>query len=327
MALSDAFVAAHIAQWEAALTLPHYAHRRHWPSCLFHHAPLENAVAILRSGMLRSRTDPANELLRDVAAREVNAARAHAHDRVRLYFRPKTPTQYHIEGIRKPGECQFGEETHAPVFVMFIIDAQRVLTLPETQFCDRNMQRGDAVPGDSEAYFAQIPFASVYHEGPTGGNDMIRAHRCAEVLPQSPLDLAHCLRAVWFRSEPERDTLLGRLGPDRDRWVERCQVSDALKTFEKRHSFVQEVGLSSEGVYFTLNRRFDGRGSAIRIAISDIFDQPVANFQQADLPAAPPQGGRWIYYHAFPNGQYRVRIEIEGHLAYDALIRLEPTLF
>ena len=327
MALSEAFVAAHIANWQAALNLPYYAHRRYWPECLFHHAPLENAVAILQTGMLRSRNDPDNALLRDVAARDVNAARAHAHNSVRLYFRPKPPTQYHIEGIRKAGECQFGDETHAPVLVMFIVDAQRVLTLPHTQFCDRNMQRLDAVPGGNEAYFAQIPFASVYHEGPTGGDDMIPAHRCAEVLAASPLDLGHCLRAIFFRSEPERDTLLDMLGPERDRWAERCYVSDALKVFEKRHSFVQEVGLSNEGVFFTLNRRFDGRGSAIRIAVRNELGQPEANFEHADLAATPQQGGRWIYYHPFPDGHYRIRIDIEGHLAYDAKILLEPTLF
>src|SRR5690606_40485263 len=56
---------------------------RYWPECLFHHAPLENAVAILQTGMLRSRNDPDNALLRDVAARDVNAARAHAHNSVR----------------------------------------------------------------------------------------------------------------------------------------------------------------------------------------------------------------------------------------------------
>ncbi|WP_084733057.1 DarT ssDNA thymidine ADP-ribosyltransferase family protein [Sphingobium chungbukense] len=253
MALSHEAAAAHIARWQAELNQPWYNYRRHWPDCLFHHAPIENAVSILSSGMLRSRNDAANPRPRDVAARDVNAARDHAHDRVRLYFRPRTPTQFNIEGIRKPGECRFGDETHAPMLVMFILDAQRVLTAPGTQFCDRNMQRGGAEPGDGEAYFARIPFDKVYHEGPTGGDDSIIAHRCAEVLPTSPLELQPCLRAVFLRSDPERDTLLHLLGPHRARWAERCYVSEALRVFEKRYSFIQEIGLQSDGLVFTMN--------------------------------------------------------------------------
>lgn len=326
MALSEAFVAAHIRHWQAQLNQPWYNHRRYWPECLFHHAPLENAAAILASGMLRSRNDPNNPRPRDVAAREVNAAREHAHDRVRLYFRPKTPTQYHIEGIRKSGECRFGDETHAPVLVMFILNAQHILSMPDTQFCDRNMQRGDAIPGDTEAYFADIPFAKVYHEGPTGGDEAITYHRCAEVLPRSPLDLDHCLKAVLFRSEPERDTLLTLLGRDRARWAGRCYVSDALKASEKRYSFVQEIGMTREGVTFLLNPRFDGLGVKISIQVWNGTGQFVVRFDHLNLPAASPQG-RWIYNHAFDDGLYRVRVEIEDHLAYDANIPLGPALF
>lgn len=326
MALSEAFVAAHIRHWQAQLNQPWYNHRRYWPECLFHHAPLENIIAILNSGTLRSRNDPANLRPRDVAAREVNAARAHAHDRVRLYFRPKTPTQFHIEGIRKPGECRFGEETHSPVLVMLILDAQRILTLPGTQFCDRNMQRGEAVPGDNEAHFAAIPFDKVYHEGPTGGDETIVSHRCAEVLPESPLNLDQCLRAVCLRSEPERDTLLNLLGGHRSRWAEKCFVSDALKVFEKRYSFVQEISLTKEGVVFTLNPRVDRRGVKLSIQIWNGAGQFVVRFDHPDLAAAPPRGS-WIYNHAFSDGVYSVRVEIEDHLAYDAQIPLGPTLF
>lgn len=326
MALSQAAAAAHIQHWKLELNQPWYNHRRYWPECLFHHAPLENAAAILTSGMLRSRNDPANPRPRDIAAREVNAARVHAHDRVRLYFRPKTPTQFHIEGIRKPGECRFGDETHAPVLVMFILDAQSILTMPDTQFCDRNMQRADAVPGDSEAYFSAIPFDKVYHEGHTGGDETITYHRCAEVLPQSPLDLEHCLKAVFCRSEPERDTLLNLLGAHRARWTGKCYVSDALKVSEKRYSFVQEIGITHEGVTFLLNPRADRRGVKISIHIWNGAGQFVVRFDHADLQAAPPQG-RWIYNHAFNDDVYRVRVEIEDHLAYDAQIPLGPALF
>lgn len=325
MALSDAFVKAHIAHWKQELGSPYYPHRHIWPECLFHHAPFENAVSILSTGKLRSRNDPDNPRPRDVAAHGVNQARNHAHDRVRLYFRPKTPTQFSIEGIRKPGECKYGDTAHAPILVMLVLDAHRILTLPDIRFCDRNMQAGKADAGDDEAYFASIPFPKVFHEGPTG-DETIFQHRCAEVLPSSPLDLDQCLQAIYFRSEPERDTVLHALGPNRQRWLQRCFVSDALKVFEKKYSFVQEIGLTREGVVFALNPRSDRQNVEVRINVNDETGRIAAQFYNAALAAAPPQG-RWIYNHAFPDGIYLVRVEIEGQLAYEAQISLADSLF
>jgi ssDNA thymidine ADP-ribosyltransferase, DarT len=117
MALSAVEAEAHIRKWEQNLDQKYYAHRKHWPSRLFHHAPLENAVQILVEGVLRSRSDPDIQLARDVAGAGVIDAREEAHKFVRFYFRPRTPTQFHIEGIRKTEECEFSFQ--APVLVMF----------------------------------------------------------------------------------------------------------------------------------------------------------------------------------------------------------------
>jgi hypothetical protein len=206
--LGQAFVEAHIARWEAKLQSPFYPHRHKWPSRLFHHSPLENAVKIILDGNLRSRDDPKNLREKDVAAETVIGYRQHAHRSVRLYFRPRTPTQYHIEGIRKLGECKFGDNAHAPILIMFVLDARRVLTKSGIQFCDRNMQSGSAFPDDTLEYFENIPFEKVYHEGGTGGDATIIAHRCAEVLAHSPLPLAESLQWIYCRSNAERQTLL-----------------------------------------------------------------------------------------------------------------------
>lgn len=143
---------------------------------------------------MRSRSDPRNLRKKDVAAGGVIDNRNYAHSLVRLYFRPRTPTQYHIEGIRKDGEFKYGESTHAPVLVMFVLDARRVLTRKGVEFGDRNMQLASACPGDTLEYFENIPFNKVYHEGNTGGDVSISQHRCAEVLVQSPLPLKECLQ-------------------------------------------------------------------------------------------------------------------------------------
>ena len=134
MALSQDVVDAHIAEWEGQLQSPYYPHRRQWPSRLFHHTPIENAARIMLDGNLRSRADPKNSRAKDVAAGGVIDNRLHAHSFVRLYFRPRTPTQYHIEGIGKIGECKYGDSTHTPVLVMFLLDVRKVLTRDGVEF-------------------------------------------------------------------------------------------------------------------------------------------------------------------------------------------------
>jgi ssDNA thymidine ADP-ribosyltransferase, DarT len=213
MALTAVFVDAHIAHWQQQLSSPYYPHRKHWPTRLYHHAPLENALAILREGVLRSRNDTSNSHPRDVAAPGVIEATTSAHDFVRLYFRPKTPTQYHIEGIRKSSDfTTYAENAHAPVLIMFGLESRMVLSHPNVQFSDKNMQLTSAQTGDTEAFFAGIPFDKVFHEGNIGGDRSLIDARCAEVLSKSPLVLEDCLREIYFRSEPERDTLLYALG-------------------------------------------------------------------------------------------------------------------
>src|SRR3981189_1244306 len=125
MALSTGFIEDHISKWEAELAKPWYPYRNKWPRCLFHHAPIENAVGILKDGNLRSRHDTANARTKDVAAAGVISARDHAHNFARLYFRARTPTQWHIEGIRKAGECSYGPASHAPILIMFVFDARK----------------------------------------------------------------------------------------------------------------------------------------------------------------------------------------------------------
>ena len=257
MALSDAFVDQHIAYWSAKLGSGDRAYRKHWPSWLFHHAPLETALKIITDGHLRARDDPERAAVQDVAAVEVIDNRQEAHGKVRLYFRPRNPTQFHIEGIRKVADCQYGPNAHAPILVMFVLDAKRVLTRPDVLFSDKNMQKLGAMTGNDEAFFANIPFASVFHEGGIAGDYSIIESRCAEVLPASPLPLIDVLARIWFRSAPERDTFLYKLGGEAGQWQPLCSVSEELKVFDKRFPFVADIDLSREGVSFRLNHRHD----------------------------------------------------------------------
>jgi hypothetical protein len=329
MALTPAFIEAHIQKWEATLTSPWHPYRSKWPSRLFHHSPIQNAVKILTEGNLRSRQDPQNKKERDVAAPGVIDAREHAHSSARLYFRPRTPTQYHIEGIRKAGECQYGDDTHAPILVMMVFDARPVLAIPTVKFCDRNMQLGNAEPGDTEDYFSKIPFEKVFHEGSTGGDRSIIEHRCAEVLATSPLPLQNNLQWVYCRTAAERATLLHMLGDQQQAWSDRILISDDLLVFERKYVFVESVFMTDIGITIRLNPRADRKNISLRVRAWDKDNKQVVAFLNADIaarPSSPDTNGRWRVEATLQKGTYLVQIDLEDHLAFQGKLVLGDRL-
>ncbi len=327
MALGEVFLDDHITSWEQHFrAVRTYPYRVHWPSRLFHHAPIENALAILREDRLRSRNDPDNAKPRDIAGDGVIDNRPDAHSLVRLYFRPKTPTQFYIEGVRKTDEChQFGHQ--APILVMFVLNSRPILTCDGVQFSDINMQANAANVGDDEQFFQTIQFHKVYHEGSYGGDNSITQHRCAEVLCPSPVNLSAVLERICCRSEAEKATLLHLLGPHAARWLPYMKVSDDLAVFLRHFVFVNHVELAPTGIVFELNPRRNRQPVDVRLTIWRQTGVMVANFHYASLNETPPSGGRWRAPVDLTDGRYRVRIELEGHLAYDAEVTLGDILF
>ena len=319
MALSAEFIDAHISRSEQLLQ---GTYRAAWPSRAFHHAPLENAVEILRRGQILSRNASNGIRKLDVAGREIIGIRDEAHDYARMYFRPRTPTQFHIEGIRKEAECRFGRAAHAPILIMFILDARKVLRLPGVRFSNQNMQRLTTESGDSEEYFAQILFTKVFHDGAIGGDYSIIAHRHAEVLAPSPLELARCLQRICCRSEAERKTLLHALGTSK--WSDKVDVAKDITVFQREYAFVEEVSLSREGVSFQLNPRRDRQHIAFSLVARDKNGSVCASFNNPDWDHASSK--RWITNAELADGTYTVRIEIEGQLAFEAKLSLGAKL-
>lgn len=316
MALSPEFVASHINRWERELQNPYQPHRAKWPRRLFHHSPLENVVKILGAGVLRSRADPYNAKQFDVAAAGIIDTSVEAHSYVRLYFRPNTPTQYHIEGIRRPGECEYGVHAHAPMLVMLLLRAEWVLTQPGVRFSDRNMQVAAVNSGDTEQFFSTIPFQYVFHEGGIGGNRDIIAHRCAEVLATSPLTLPDALEAICLRSNAERSTLLTLLGDNAPYWRDRMWVSEDLKLFGRRFPFVREATLTRSGLVMSINPRHDLGDIDLKVQIRSQSGQVVLDRWYPKLPSIPPKGDKWQIPQNFLDGLYTIKLDIEDRLAF-----------
>lgn len=318
MGLTRGAVEQHISGWVKRLERDKtYPYRWKWPRFLFRHEPLENAVLILRSGNLLSRHEAGDLEHVDIAPPGIILNRREAHHFARLYFRPRTPTQYRVEGIRKKEELYRSENADAPVLVMFIFRAGPVLTMEPTGFSDGNMQSQSTRNGFNEGFFKQIDFESVYHDGSFDpatdlGKEILRK-RCAEVLAPSPLPLEGTLYKVLCRSEAERQALLYRCPLLPGQMRSKVLVATEPGLFESRYTYVRSIDMDSSGLSFRLNPRRDGRPVEVSVEVRSCTGTTVvqANRQPVDparkLRLSCPLG----------EGRYRVQISLEGHLAYE----------
>ena len=125
----------HIERWSARL-----GNLEWWPRYVYHFTDVHNAASIIQSGCLYSREEAVRRgLMRvDNASLEIIKQTRPEHLKyARLYFRPRTPTQYRNEGIRPISQRELG--AHCPIPIYFCFDALTVLAQNDTEFSDGNM--------------------------------------------------------------------------------------------------------------------------------------------------------------------------------------------
>lgn len=314
MAVSPQTLEAHILQWEGRLN-PSY--RVRWPSRLFRHETLENAIELLKSGNLLSRSHAAHVMKRDIAPEDIIDLNDAAHDYARLYFRPKTPTQYRIEGIRRAEEIWNGK--HAPLLYMFVLSSRHILTKENVGFSRGNMQ----VPGTpvlhTDEEFATLDFRKIYHEGSYPPEEAdIKVWRCAEVLCESPLPLAECMEAVVCRSDAERRTLLHFLGNDAALWANRIHTVTQPGYFNAEYAFVEAVDLTSKGATVKFHpRRKLPMATWVQLTIepmNSLVGRVEFARQELDLRKI------WYFNSDMTPGSYRVTIYVDDELAYQSVL-------
>ena len=125
--------------------------KKRWPKWVFRSDHIENVAAILEYGKLLSRARAESEKLifHDIASPEHIAELSTCQGRyVRLYFRPRTPTQYANEGIRPSSKIQYGAHMPVPVYLLF---SAELLEEEEIQFT-RGRLRSDTEIGDGASF-------------------------------------------------------------------------------------------------------------------------------------------------------------------------------
>lgn len=318
MGISYAKAQSHIAKWCESLSTPSaHNYRRKWPKYLFHHASLTNATGILQAGALLSREGAALRIHDDVAPAEVISRRSYAHKFVRLYFRPRTPTQYQVEGIRKADECYLGEiSNHIPVLYMFLFSAESVLTLDGTQFSNGNMQSPQTKYDGSSDFFDSIQFDKVFHEGSfdQSEKDTVLKARCAEVLTSSPLPLSEHLKFVLCRSEAERHTLLNAHPDANSALRAKIRTVTEVGIFQSLYTYIKGVDLLSDNCLIQFAPRRDGKAVECELFVKNVDGQIIRRLPLKSID--PAKRLRVTFGQPLSSGRFQVEIYLEGHLAY-----------
>jgi hypothetical protein len=242
----------HIRHWSASL-----GNLGWWPKFVYHFTDVLNAVSILETGCLYSRSEASRLGLmqsENASPEIIQSTRPEHLQYVRLYFRPRTPTQYRNEGIRPKNQRELGG-AHCAIPVFFCLDSLPVLALDNSEFSNGNMGSTRARHSSGRDFFRQIPFDRVFHSGWLSEDEKedIVFRRNAEVLVPQELPLRPYLKRIVCRSAAERQTLLHLLSNEaRRKWNSIITLSDH-GFFERKWTYVEEVVTVDNIVIFRFN--------------------------------------------------------------------------
>ena len=291
--------------------------RAWWPDRLFRFEPVEAAVDILEGGKFLSRAEAtrSGQLKFDSASPEIILSTyEHWKEYVRLYFRPRSPTQYSSEGFRSAGTYAHG--ALCPMPIVFVLDAADILTRAET-ICSNGNLAASAETGSDASFLRKIPFETVYHDtwfDPFHRSTVI-FHRQAEVIIPNTLDLSP-VRYIGCRTQAEYETFLHLLSPKtRKYWAPKIGSGTKGNLHFRKWNFVEQATLSQSQIVFQFNPSCPDRGPfKMRLEITykaagkraywekDYqIDDSVLKFNTSNLRI---------------RGDYSIRFTIDGRIAY-----------
>ncbi len=287
-----------------------------WPQYVYHFAELKNVVAILTAGQLCCRNE--HRMLVDTASSSVIAnTEDHWKAYVRFYFRPRTPTQYQVEGFRPP--THYGTlGKHCPMLFILMFEAADILTLADTEFTNGNLAGSRLSVGRTADFFEALPFPSIYHEGsmPPDAKKELTFHRCAEVIVPGRVDLS-ALRYVCCRSDAEYSTLSAALpAAVRTQYLKKITSGAAANVHFRYWSFVESVSVEYRLVTFRFNPSSYTPGPFHAKAT---FTSPVWGVRIWENPAYSTNANQAklaINLGEVPLAAYEAKLELDGNLAY-----------
>ena len=317
--------AEQIAQFIEELTQQSWVRgneRRVWPRFLFHYTDISNAVNILEQGKLLSRklAEATNQLATSSGSGGIlqNTDDAVLNS-VRFYFRPKTPTQFHAEGIRsKPIlSSSYFPDAHCPVPVFLLFDSIEILSRIDCRFSNGNLGNHSAQPRlfSSARDLRKLPWRQIYHntvlDGSSPSGRQIIFHRNSEAIVANTIDLAS-LRYIFCRSDAEHKTLLHLLSPKtRLQFQKRVISTSRSDFFFRKHTYIESVQLASDFVTVQFSPDTKSPGP-YQLEIKIKSSGETKSIEKSDFNLS----NKFRWKIQVNKSFYKIEIYLDGHIAY-----------
>ncbi|MGI5881075.1 MAG: DarT ssDNA thymidine ADP-ribosyltransferase family protein [Syntrophomonadaceae bacterium] len=230
--------------------------RKWWPYYIYHFTNIDNAVQILNNGFIYSRNNALNMGLMEsdnASPQVIEQTNDQWADYVRLYFRPRTPTQFNNEGFRPKEDRALDSKCPVPIF--FLFDAKGLLSRQEVSFSNMSLTKAHHQVFSDANGFKNLPFNLIYHDAafPPEQRDLIVGSRHAEVIIPNQLDLDD-LKNIWCRSEAEYKTLINLLDPiARKKWQKKIGGGKKGNLFFRKWLFIEKVNFDENEISFIFN--------------------------------------------------------------------------
>jgi hypothetical protein len=286
--------------------------RSYWTKYAFHFTDVRNAANILKQGRVLSRANLKTGNFVDIASPSVIAhTRSEVKNNVRLYFRPRTPTQHQSEGIR-PAD-QLWESSHCPVPVFLLFDLFQILVRDDCLFSDGNLAAlGFDSLCSSAAELATFDFKKIYSDSSVTADEKreIIKSRNAEIVIPGELDLT-ALKLVYCRSAAEKETLLYLLPAKVAKlWAQRIAVASTATLFFRKWAFVETAVLDHDSIVLNFSPDSEKGGPFELLIIRTANDNRSQRISQFYANRKIRIGFKTKVW------EYKVEVYLDNHLAY-----------
>lgn len=230
---------------------------------------------------------------------------------VRLYFRPRTPDLYRMEGFRPVSEGDQGR-CSMPVYLLF--DLEAVLLQPEARFSMGPPDKTNKTYKTPQ-YFQELPFEQIYHDSwflPDEREEIMNA-RQAQVLVPNRLGL-EALQVIWMRSPAEYNTLREWLpGPVWRKWRDKITTRRDYQLFNHKWPYVERVHLAPDHAHIHFNPCQSASNCGFLASLS--VERAGTTTLEWEQTAFTPDHDLKVDVPAAPEG-YRLTLHLDGDLAY-----------
>jgi len=241
--------------------------QRDWTRYAFHFTDINNIPSIFEAHHLYPRDTlgaKGIEFFNAANAEILDHTPASVKERVRLYFRPRVPMLYVVEGF--DSKAQIGS---CPVPIYLLFDSVDILSMPGTLVSRGNCskvawQRENELLAPIRG-LDLIPFDLVFHDDayPREDAERIVFHRQAEVLVKDQLSL-ESLRWIFVRSPGELQTLRTLLNDRNPKlwntFGSRVRVNTKAQLFNRHRLYVEQVRRIENDVFIQMNSQSMVRG-------------------------------------------------------------------